>query len=209
MSANQPTSFRYPFALPEDIHPQIKNALRLTYQGVKDLNDAIVALTPKVNANTASVKTVIQSVAIAGSSPPASFPVFGKVNLQPNLTPGAYTTVQSDLAGLVVVNSAIPFAYTLNSGLMTPFFVTAFNIGTANVTATPSTGLVNNVASLVVLPNQFGIFYFDGTNWWGLIPPTTIGLTVYFSNAAAIAGGLTAGQLYRSGSDPDVVCVVH
>jgi hypothetical protein len=36
-----------------------------------------------------------------------------------------------------------------------------------------------------------------------------IGLPVYANNAAAITGGLTAGALYRTGGDPDVVCVVH
>ena len=34
-------------------------------------------------------------------------------------------------------------------------------------------------------------------------------LDVYLSNALAITGGLAAGDLYRTGSDPDVVCIVH
>lgn len=36
-----------------------------------------------------------------------------------------------------------------------------------------------------------------------------VGLPVYANNAAAIAGGLTAGAFYRTGGDPDVVCAVH
>lgn len=36
-----------------------------------------------------------------------------------------------------------------------------------------------------------------------------VGLPVYANNAAAIAGGLTAGVFYRTGGDPDVVCAVH
>jgi hypothetical protein len=36
-----------------------------------------------------------------------------------------------------------------------------------------------------------------------------IGLAVYANNAAAVAGGLTAGAFYRTGGDPDPVCVVH
>lgn len=35
------------------------------------------------------------------------------------------------------------------------------------------------------------------------------GLPVYANNAAAVAGGLTAGAFYRTGADPDPVCVVH
>jgi hypothetical protein len=36
-----------------------------------------------------------------------------------------------------------------------------------------------------------------------------VGLPVYANNSAAITGGLTAGAFYRTGADPDVVCVVH
>ena len=35
------------------------------------------------------------------------------------------------------------------------------------------------------------------------------GLPVYADNATALAGGLKAGQAYRTGADPDVVCTVH
>jgi hypothetical protein len=35
------------------------------------------------------------------------------------------------------------------------------------------------------------------------------GLPVFANNAAAIAGGLTTGRFYRTGTDPDPVCVVH
>lgn len=34
-------------------------------------------------------------------------------------------------------------------------------------------------------------------------------LPAYADNAAALAGGLVAGNLYRTGSDPDTVCIVH
>jgi hypothetical protein len=34
-------------------------------------------------------------------------------------------------------------------------------------------------------------------------------LPVFANNAAAIAGGLTAGNLYRTGANPDPVCIVH
>lgn len=37
----------------------------------------------------------------------------------------------------------------------------------------------------------------------------TAGIPVYANNAAAITGGLDVGYLYRTGGDPDVVCVVH
>jgi hypothetical protein len=34
-------------------------------------------------------------------------------------------------------------------------------------------------------------------------------LPVYANNAAAITGGLVAGNLYRDNSNPDHVCIVH
>jgi hypothetical protein len=34
-------------------------------------------------------------------------------------------------------------------------------------------------------------------------------LAVYSNNAEALAGGLLVGQYYRTGADPDVVCIVH
>jgi len=40
-------------------------------------------------------------------------------------------------------------------------------------------------------------------------PLQVVGLPVYANNAAAIAGGLTAGAFYRTGANPDPVCVVH
>jgi hypothetical protein len=40
-------------------------------------------------------------------------------------------------------------------------------------------------------------------------PLHVVGLPVYANNTAAIAGGLTAGAFYRTGADPDPVCVVH
>lgn len=35
------------------------------------------------------------------------------------------------------------------------------------------------------------------------------GLTIRLNNAAAIAAGIAVGSFYRTGADPDVVCVVH
>jgi hypothetical protein len=34
-------------------------------------------------------------------------------------------------------------------------------------------------------------------------------LPIYASNAAAVTGGLVVGSFYRTGADPDPVCVVH
>ena len=36
-----------------------------------------------------------------------------------------------------------------------------------------------------------------------------LALPTYATNSAAVAGGLVAGNLYRTGGNPDLVCVVH
>lgn len=54
--------------------------------------------------------------------------------------------------------------------------------------------------------------YFAGSVGVGAVPTSplqVVGLPVYANNAAALAGGLTAGAFYRTGADPDPVCVVH
>lgn len=38
---------------------------------------------------------------------------------------------------------------------------------------------------------------------------TRTDLPIYANNAAAVAGGLVEGDFYRTGADPDVVCIVH
>jgi hypothetical protein len=47
----------------------------------------------------------------------------------------------------------------------------------------------------------------------GLSTPTSplhvLGIPVYANNAAAITGGLTAGAFYRTGANPDLLCIVH
>jgi hypothetical protein len=51
-----------------------------------------------------------------------------------------------------------------------------------------------------------------GDAWRPLIEEDTVSfvdLPVYANNAAAKAGGLTVGVLYRTNADPDLVCVVH
>jgi hypothetical protein len=47
------------------------------------------------------------------------------------------------------------------------------------------------------------------SNGAGANPIRVAGLQVFANNAAAVAGGLTVGDLYRTNADPDPVCVVH
>jgi hypothetical protein len=65
-----------------------------------------------------------------------------------------------------------------------------------------------------VLIRSYGdSFFLGGKIGIGIMSPTSplqvVGLPVYANNAAAVAGGLTPGAFYRTGGDPDQVCVVH
>jgi hypothetical protein len=46
-------------------------------------------------------------------------------------------------------------------------------------------------------------------NHHGKINLLLASMPIYANNAAALAGALVAGQLYRTGGDPDAVCIVH
>lgn len=50
---------------------------------------------------------------------------------------------------------------------------------------------------------------YIGGNVAATSPLQVPNLPIYANNAAALAGGLTAGAFYRTGADPDPVCVVH
>lgn len=83
--------------------------------------------------------------------------------------------------------------------------------GTSPVTiATDATSA--NTASTIVARGRSGNFsageiaataLVAGVLQLSTLPP------IYANNAAAIAGGLTAGGVYRLGADPDVLCVTH
>ena len=73
--------------------------------------------------------------------------------------------------------------------------------------------LVNNGTNTLNQTARFTVLGSSGYVGIGTTAPTSslqvMGLPVFFNNAAAIAGSLTPGAFYRSGGDPDVVCVVH
>lgn len=70
------------------------------------------------------------------------------------------------------------------------------SIGGGNVVVKPANFATAQRTQL--LPNADGTFLLD-----------VLSLQIFANNAAAISGGLTAGKLYRTGGDPDAVCIAH
>jgi hypothetical protein len=179
MSANQPTTFRFPFNIDDakDTHPTVKAAIRYAFSGLLDAQNAIKSLNNKVNGHTAGIQTVTKTVAeiqSGASIPTPAASTIGLVNLQPNSAQGntAYTLNQSDYGGLILVNSTPAFPITLNTGLNAPFFTTIYNFGAGAVVCTPDVvaSLVNNGASVTLNSGHFGTFYFDpNRNFWAII----------------------------------------
>jgi hypothetical protein len=61
-------------------------------------------------------------------------------------------------------------------------------------------------------PLPADIVYDYVASGYGPLKAASLNLTsldVYANNAAALAGGLVVGDLYRTGADPDVVSIVH
>jgi hypothetical protein len=177
--SNLPTTFRFPFNVDDatETHPTVKAAIRYTFSGLLDAQNAIKSLNNKVNGHTTTIAAVTKTVAEvqSGANVPVS-PVstIGTVNLQPNSAQGntAYTLNQSDYGALILVNSTPAFPITLNTGLNAPFYTTIYNFGAGNVVCTPDVGtsLVNNGASVTLNSGHFGTFYFDpNRNFWAII----------------------------------------
>ncbi len=65
----------------------------------------------------------------------------------------------------------------------------------------------NSNNDLLLLANNTGYVKIRKEGFINI--PSLTALPTYANNAAAVTGGLGAGDLYRTGGDPDAVCVVH
>lgn len=83
-------------------------------------------------------------------------------------------------------------------------------VTTANLAApTTYTVRISNVSQRLTTGAAFAFANTLGTNATVNVVNATGELPIYADNAAALAGGLVAGDGYRTGGDPDITCVVH
>lgn len=147
-------------------------------------NKSIDAVTTYVSC-LAGVMTVTRFIAGFGSSPLASYGtpraiIFGNSLYHQNDTPGYYFDAYSG-----AVDNRVWF---LRADGATKTFL--LSIGKDDGSA--NTDIIKVVRNGMTV-TRFGLPF---------------GLSVYANNAAALAGGLAVGDLYRTGADPSVVCVV-
>lgn len=103
---------------------------------------------------------------------------------------------------------------TFSGAISTPSLTTSF--GALGITPAAGENLnitLSATGDFVLNTDQLYADTSTGNIGIGTTAPTSklqvVGLPVYTDNASAIAGGLTAGAFYRTGSDPDLVGVVH
>jgi hypothetical protein len=105
--ANNTPSFRYPFTMPKDVHPQVANALRSSYNSLSDLNQAIEALNTKVNALPTTSTAAATALALAVNGIPTGDQE--RLNLQ---SAGSTVTLTDLGAGNVNLEAAVTAAAT-------------------------------------------------------------------------------------------------
>jgi hypothetical protein len=114
----------------------------------------------------------------------------------------------------VIANAAITLSATADTSTCT---ISAGSGGTSVTT----TGPLAFEGSDVEFTSDIGSITFISAVGLSFTAPTFLsldspdynlalhGVLIFANNAAAITGGLSQGDLYRTGADPDVLCIVH
>lgn len=175
MSANQPTSFRFPFTLDKSVHPTVHTAVRYVFSGLLDLQNASAALNTKLGDAVTSLTNQIKAATTPAPAAPGAPKTGGvsDVTASPARAGTLYTTRATDHQGLIVANGG---TVTLSSGVPKPFVTRIVNTGGSPTIVTPdqarpteSTGIqsINGNQNYSLGPGQAQNFYFNtaDSNW--------------------------------------------
>jgi hypothetical protein len=196
-----PPAYRIPPNLEGKADAAVVRAIRQLDRITNEHEQAFSALGVQKTAAAAAITNITQNVTSSGGSSAgvSSFnSTTGAVSYFPNLggvnpQTAAYLTQASDNGELILVTSAAPVAVTLNSAISNPYFFFVENRGAGTATLTPSTGNINGVANLILLPGYFTMVFFDGNNWWAMnlpiVPVNTVAVTHQFFTAYNAATG--------------------
>lgn len=172
--AQNPPSFRFPFATLEKLPPEAREAHLATFNALTDIYQAIALQKQNSSTSTTTVnETVLGTSGTSKAAGVTSFngdtgavtfyPSLGEVNDQSGQT--SYTTQTQDAGALVILNDASPVSVVLNFAVGTPWVTNLINEGTGTVTITATSGTINGGSSFILLPTYFATIYFDGINW--------------------------------------------
>jgi hypothetical protein len=164
-------------------------------------------VTIKATAGVISVPTATYStLGLIEAVAPIAHEWINSINLSgiPQLSQPAI----ADISGLTVALALLaPIASPVFTGsITTPIVYGGSSSGSTLTLDGTSNGSPVNANVLINPLNQGNVGI--GTT----VPHSSlavVGLPVFANNAAAISGGLAAGDFYRDGGDPDHVCVVH
>jgi hypothetical protein len=191
---------------------------------ISGLAAALALLAPL--ASPTFTGSITSPIVYGGSATGSTLTLDGTSNGSPS---NAYVLINSSSQGNVGIGLTNPFTtFHINATSGTP--ASSGNVNTGIVisssTGGPSLNLGNSNSSGAhyswiqsAYVNSAGttealvLQQIGGNVGIGTVTPhsplAVTGLPVYASNAAAITGGLAAGDFYRTGGDPDPVCVVH
>ncbi len=127
---------------------------------------------------------------LPGSVNPLGFPPPGGIT--PTMTTMVIISVP-EYGTLVTLDNASPIAVTLDSTVPDNFTASVQNIGTAAATLTPSSGLIDGAADLVLPPGQGIGLFFDGTNWTTFTGSSATVPT--FADAQAVSGTINGSNV--------------
>jgi hypothetical protein len=160
--------------------PKTHFAMTIAQNAIQDHERALISLKEQIDAlkdgSSSSGGSSSGGSSGGGSTPvnpPPTTPTLGTVTV---VTAATYSTQTSDYGGIVVFNSAVPVAVTLNYAVAINWFATYENIGAGLVTFTPNSGLVNGLASLDLKTGTGCVIYFDGMNFYAFTVPVVIPL---------------------------------
>jgi hypothetical protein len=168
MSTNPP-SFRLPFALKdtfsEDVHPEVQeaikainHAIRYSFNGLLDLNQAIPV-----------IKGLIPAATTPGNAGEGSGNLIGTTNDQTGNA--SYTIQNSDYGALVRVSNGGGVAVGLNSTIKKPFYTRIqVDSGSGAATLTPSYGTINNAGFISIAGgSSVDVYYRSEDNDWNAV----------------------------------------
>lgn len=153
----------------------------------------------------------VTGIVVGGATSAYAFGCWNNNDGGHTITLNLANCIGTALAGTPLDVATVSYSVTTNNAIVNAYLCT---FGGENYDAYQTgTNQLNVGGSVLVNGLVFGTLTYRATMTSGsIVVPVNVnfgGLQVFANNAAAVAGGLAVGDLYRTNGDPDLVCVVH